>query len=56
MDSLEEKQAIAAYEGYSETRGWKAYNGDPLPYWPDVKEDIKEGWRAAAKAVLACRL
>ena len=52
MDNIE-KLAIAAYEAYCETRGWRGYNGDPLPYWPDVKPDIQEGWRAAAKAAVA---
>lgn len=47
-----ERLAIAAYEAYCETRNWRGYNGDPLPYWPDVKPEIQAGWRAVVIAVL----
>jgi hypothetical protein len=47
--------AELAYSAYCGTRNWKAVNGDPLPLWVDVKEDIKEGWRVAVKAVLPAK-
>lgn len=42
----------AAYDAYCEKRKWKAFNGDQLPQWVDVKPDIKEGWVIAVKAVV----
>jgi hypothetical protein len=47
--------AELAYSAYCTIRNWKAVNGDPLPLWADVTEDIKEGWRAAVKAVLPAK-
>ena len=41
-----------AYEAYCEHRKWKGFNGDPLPQWPEVRQDIKLGWQRAAQAVL----
>jgi len=43
--------AELAYNAYCQNRNWKAVNGDPLPLWPDVKDDIKAAWHAAADAV-----
>ena len=40
-----------AYDTYCECRGWKSYNGDPLPQWKDVEVSIKEGWIKSAVAV-----
>lgn len=40
-----------AYEAYCENRGWKSFNGEPLPHWDNVKEDIRKSWEIAAKAV-----
>jgi hypothetical protein len=42
-----------AYDAYCETRNWKSFSGQALPRWPDVQPDIQEGWRVAAKAVVA---
>lgn len=47
-----EDLAVAAYAAYCETRNWKSYDGKPLPYWPDAREDIKDGWRKAAEAIV----
>lgn len=44
--------AKIAYDAYCGTRGWKSYDDKPLPQWPDVREDIKTGWMAAAMAVM----
>lgn len=52
MENIEEQLAEDAYSGYCEHRGWKSFNGEPLPRWSEVKEDIKSGWRAAVAAVL----
>ena len=40
-----------AYEAYCDLRNWKAYDGTHLPQWPDVRQDIKDGWIASATAV-----
>lgn len=39
-----------AYDAYSSERGWKSFNGDPLPQWDQVKPDIQVAWAAAAEA------
>jgi len=41
------------YNAYCSDRGWKAFNGEPLPQWPEVKDDIKNAWRKAGLAVVA---
>lgn len=46
-----------AYDAYCKSRNWKAFNGDPLPKWKDMKKDPKRAdlipsWEAAGKAVL----
>ena len=43
--------ARVAYEGYCGTRGWLSFKKEPLPQWPEVSADIKDGWEAAANAV-----
>lgn len=48
LDSL----AKAAYDAYCGERNWKSFNGDPLPQWDGVREDIKTGWRKSAAAVI----
>lgn len=42
----------AAYDAYCETREWKSFRGEPLPQWPEVTQDIKAGWMAAAEAAV----
>ena len=36
------------YEAYCEHAGWIGYNGDSLPDWNDVDEDIRAHWEYAA--------
>jgi hypothetical protein len=38
------------YNAYGGEREWKAFAGTPMPAWPDLPEDIKDGWRASAQA------
>lgn len=40
-----------AYEAYSRASGGKAFNGDPLPEWPQVNPQIQSYWRAAMRTV-----
>lgn len=45
-----------AWDTYSKAVGGKAFNGDPLPTWEDMKKDDKkqnlvEAWKKTAKAV-----
>jgi hypothetical protein len=44
--------AQIAYEAYAEHQGWKNYQGQPIPTWDSVRQDIKEAWDVAARAVL----
>lgn len=40
------------YEAYCAHTGFKSLaTGQDLPKWNDLREDIKNAWRAAAKAV-----
>jgi hypothetical protein len=43
--------AQTGYEAYAEHQHWKAFNGQPIPVWGDVREDIKNAWEAAVLAV-----
>lgn len=45
--------AQVAYEAYAEHQGWKNYQGNPIPQWDEVREDIKQAWQAAVDAILA---
>ncbi len=51
-DELLEAMGRAAYRAYCTERGWKAFDGSPLPQWIAVKPEIKEAWVAAGKAAL----
>lgn len=43
----------AAYLAYRESVGGiSAISGDPLPMWEQCPPVVREGWRAAADAVL----
>lgn len=48
---IHEHLGQVAYEAYCATRGWKSFNNEPLPQWNDVRQDIKDGWMTAARAV-----
>ena len=52
MKSVKDHYGKVAYEAYCETRQWKSFNGSKLPLWDNVMPDIKDGWIAAANAVL----
>lgn len=49
--NVREHLGKVAYDAYCELRGWKAYDGTHLPQWEGVRQDIKDGWIAAATAV-----
>ena len=44
--------AQIAYEAYAAHQDWKNYQGNPIPAWADVRQDIKDAWDAAVQAVL----
>jgi hypothetical protein len=47
--------AQVAYEAYAAHQQWKNYNGDPIPPWHEVREDIKDAWQAAVSAAMTAR-
>jgi hypothetical protein len=43
-----------AYEAYrDQADGRSLVSGEPLPAWPQLNDDIREAWQAAALAVVA---
>lgn len=44
--------ARIAYEAYAQHQGWKNYQGNPIPQWDAVRQDIKDAWDTAVQAVL----
>lgn len=48
----QQRLAEVAYTAYCDERQWKGFNGDPLPLWNVVRDDIKSAWVAAIDAVL----
>jgi hypothetical protein len=40
-----------AFEAYGDAVGWTAYDGQAMPQWDDIRDSIKNGWRAAARAL-----
>lgn len=44
--------AQMAYEAYAEHQGWKNYQGDPIPQWEGVRDDIKAAWQVAVDTVV----
>lgn len=40
------------YDAYGEHAQWKAFDGRPMPRWDELREDIKEKWEVAARAIL----
>ncbi len=47
MESLDDV-ARAMYAAYGETTGHKNYQGNPMPEWGDLGENIQRAWLAAA--------
>ena len=46
------EQAQVAYEGYRNHTGGKSLaTGQPIPEWHELREDIKEAWRASVRAI-----
>ena len=43
--------AIAAYQSYGESVGWKNYQGSPMPRWEELGPAIQQAWLDAANAV-----
>ncbi len=39
------------YEAYAKHQEWKNYQGNPIPPWSEVRQDIKDAWNAAAEAI-----
>lgn len=39
-----------AYEAYAKHQQWKNFQGQPIPPWHAVREDIKQAWVAAISA------
>ena len=44
--------ARIAYEAYAVHQDWKNYAGNRIPFWAEVRHDIKEACDAAVRAVL----
>jgi hypothetical protein len=51
MDQDFESLGRLAYETYNAARGGEAYDGSPIPTWENVRHEIREAWRLAARAV-----
>lgn len=43
--------AEQAYRAYAEHQEWTAHNGQALPQWDGVREDIQAAWEAAVLRV-----
>lgn len=43
--------AKVAYNAYGDARGWRVFNGGPMPIWEDQEADLQAAWRAAAQGV-----
>ncbi len=42
----------AAYEAYGETRGWRVFDGSPMPRWHQVTPEMAEAWEVAGAAAV----
>ena len=40
-----------AYERYRAKQGGKAFNGQPIPSWEDVRSDIQAAWEDVAETL-----
>ncbi len=50
-DTNTQELARVAYEAYAADSDWKNYQGNPMPQWQDLPENIRQHWRAAIKKV-----
>jgi hypothetical protein len=41
-----------AFQAYSKAVGRKTHDGKPIPEWEDLSETVRNGWEAAANAVV----
>lgn len=41
-----------AFEAYSESMGWKTYDGKDIPHWENLSSEVRQAWSAAARAVV----
>lgn len=41
-----------AYRAYGDAVGWTNWQGKPMPPWLELPPAIRDGWDAAAQAVL----
>jgi hypothetical protein len=47
-----EPLAKLAYQAYGKVTDGKNYQGQPMPAWEDLPEEIREAWAAAVTEVL----
>lgn len=50
-DTNRQELARTAYEAYADDSEWKNYQGNSMPQWHELPEDIRQHWRAAIKKV-----
>lgn len=43
--------ARTGYEAYGEWTGWKNFQGNPMPPWEQLGDNIQHAWVAAAGAI-----
>lgn len=41
-----------AFEAYSKAMQHKTYDGKPIPHWAELSEAVRNGWEAAARAIV----
>lgn len=44
--------AQAAFAAYGEAVGGRNHQGQPIPAWEDLGDEIRGAWRAATQAVM----
>src|SRR3990172_4152791 len=48
--AMYEAAGIEAYNAYGKTVNWKAYNGEPMATWDNLRDNQKVAWAEAAWA------
>ena len=46
-----ESRARIAYAAYGRTTGFKNFQGNPMPVFDDLPENIREAWTNAARVI-----